>query len=176
MKKIFAVIAMLSVSVLTFAQNAGDKISFNATDTSGKSVSSDMFAKNKVTMLNIWGTFCGPCIRKMPDLAKLCDANKANGVEVVGIVIDILDRRGNINSRVKSSGESIIKQTEANYTHIIPTKEMFSGFLRNVQVVPTTIFVDSEWLLLRRTASRRKTDWRSLPRFSKPERLAENHR
>ncbi len=143
MKKIFAIIALLALTTLSFAQKAGDKISFSAMDMSGKTVSSDIFAKNKVTMVNIWGTFCGPCIREMPDLAKLNEANKSNGVEVVGIVIDILDRKGNVDSRVKSSGETIIKQKGANYTHIIPTKEMFSGFLKNIQAVPTTIFVDS---------------------------------
>ncbi len=143
MKKILTIIAFFALTAFSFAQNAGDKITFTAKDLNGKSVSSSIFGKNKVTMVNIWGTFCGPCIREMPDLAKLNEANKSKGVEVVGIVIDILDRKGNVDSRVKSSGEAIIKQTGANYTHIVPTKEMFYGFLKDVQAVPTTIFVDS---------------------------------
>jgi len=143
MKKIITVIALLAIAAFTFAQKAGDKITFTTTDMNGSPVTSEIFAKNKVTMINIWGTFCGPCIREMPDLAKLNEANKANGVEVVGIVIDILDRKGQVNPRVKSSGQTIIKQTGADYTHIIPSKEMLSGFLKNVQAVPTTIFVDS---------------------------------
>ena len=143
MKKIFAIITLLALTSLSFAQKAGDKITFTATDMNGATITSDIFAKNKVTMLNIWGTFCGPCIREMPDLAKLNDANKAKGVEVVGIVIDILDRKGNVDPRVKSSGEAIISQTGANYTHIIPNMTMMTGLLRNIQAVPTTIFVDS---------------------------------
>ncbi|WP_191014515.1 TlpA family protein disulfide reductase [Treponema zioleckii] len=164
MKKIFAIIALLALTTLSFAQKAGDKISFSATDMSGKTVSSDIFAKNKVTMVNIWGTFCGPCIREMPDLAKLNEANKSNGVEVVGIVIDILDRKGNVDSRVKSSGETIIKQTGANYTHIIPTKEMFSGFLKNIQAVPTTIFVDSNGKQIGEAylGARSQKDWQKI--------------
>ena len=55
MKKILITIALLALAAVSFAQNAGDKISFSATDMNGKSVSSEMFAKNKVTMLNIWG-------------------------------------------------------------------------------------------------------------------------
>lgn len=143
MKKIFAIITLLALTSLSFAQKAGDKITFTATDMNGATITSDIFAKNKVTMLNIWGTFCGPCIREMPDLGKLNDANKAKGVEVVGIVIDILDRKGNVDPRVKSSGEAIISQTGANYTHIIPNMTMMTGLLRNIQAVPTTIFVDS---------------------------------
>lgn len=164
MKKFLITIALLGVAMVSFAQKAGDKISFNATDMNGKSVSSDIFSKNKVTMVNIWGTFCGPCIREMPDLAKLNEANKSNGVEVVGIVIDILDRKGNVDSRVKSSGEAIIKQTGANYTHIIPSKEMFSGVLRNVQAVPTTIFVDSNGRQIGEAylGSRSQKDWQKI--------------
>lgn len=75
MKKLFTVIALLTLSTLLFAQKAGDKISFTATDFKGNPVTSEIFAKNKLTMVNIWGTFCGPCIREMPDLARI---NKEN--------------------------------------------------------------------------------------------------
>jgi len=164
MKKNLIVIIMLTAAAFTFAQKAGDKITFTATDINGAPVTSEIFAKNKVTMLNIWGTFCGPCIREMPDLAKLDEANKANGVEVVGIVIDILDRKGNVDPRVKSSGEAIIKQTGADYTHIIPSKEMFSGVLKNVQAVPTTIFVDSNGKQIGEAylGSRSQKDWQKI--------------
>ena len=142
MKKIVTLIALIFVSSLTFAQKAGDKITFNSVDMDEKAVSSEIFSKNKVTMINIWGTFCPPCIREMPDLAKLNETNKTKGVEVVGIPIDIVDRVGNVLPRTKADGDAIIKQTGASYTHIVPTKDMMSTFLKNIQAVPTTIFVD----------------------------------
>ena len=38
-------------------------------DQKGKMVVlSDLVAKNKVTLLNFWGTFCGPCTEEMPIL------------------------------------------------------------------------------------------------------------
>lgn len=164
MKKFFAIITLLALTSLSFAQKAGDRITFAATDMNGATITSDIFAKNKVTMLNIWGTFCGPCIREMPDLAKLNEANKAKGVEVVGIVIDILDRKGNVNPRVKSSGEAIISQTGANYTHIIPNMTMMTGLLKNIQAVPTTIFVDSNGRQIGEAylGSRSQKDWQKI--------------
>jgi thiol-disulfide isomerase/thioredoxin len=164
MKKFFTIIALLALTTLTFAQKAGDKITFTATDLNGAPISSEIFAKNKVTMLNIWGTFCGPCIREMPDLAKLNEANKTNGVEVVGIVIDILDRKGNVDPRIKSSADSIIKQTGANYTHIVPNIAMFSGLLRDIQAVPTTIFVDKNGKQIGEAylGSRSQKDWQKI--------------
>ena len=164
MKKFFAIITLLALTSLSFAQKAGDRITFTTTDMKGATVTSDIFAKNKVTMLNIWGTFCGPCIREMPDLAKLNEANKAKGVEVVGIVIDILDRKGNVDPRVKSSGEAIISQTGASYTHIIPNMTMMTGLLRNIQAVPTTIFVDSNGRQIGEPylGSRSQKDWQKI--------------
>ena len=53
MKKLFTVIALLTLSTLLFAQKAGDKISFTATDFKGNPVTSEIFAKNKLTMVNV---------------------------------------------------------------------------------------------------------------------------
>ena len=164
MKKIFTIIALLTLSTLLFAQKAGDKITFAATDLKGNPVTSEVFAKNKLTMINIWGTFCGPCIREMPDLARLNEENKAKGFEVIGIVIDILDNKGQVSSRIKTTVEKIIENTGANYTHIVPNIEMFSGLLRNVQAVPTTIFVDSNGKQIGNAylGSRSQKDWQKI--------------
>ena len=143
MKKFFLIIALMTLSVFAFAQKAGDKITFSGNDLKGNSVTSQLFAENKVTMLNIWGTFCGPCIREMPDLAKLNEDNKDKDFEVVGIIIDILDQKGNVDPGIKANADLIISKTGADYTHIIPSAEMNDGWLKDIQAVPTTIFVDS---------------------------------
>ena len=143
MKKIFFIFTLMTLSVLAFAQKAGEKITFTGSDLNGNPVTSEIFAENKVTMLNIWGTFCGPCIREMPDLAKLNEENKDKNFEVVGIIIDILDQKGKVDSGIKANAELIIKKTGADYIHIIPSDEMNNGWLKDIQAVPTTIFVDS---------------------------------
>lgn len=168
MKKFLITITLLALTTFLAAQNkssdTGSKITFTANEISGKNVTNEIFEKNKITMLNIWGTFCGPCIREMPDLAKLNEANKNNKVEVVGIIIDILDRRGNVDPRIKSDAQTIIKKTGANYTHIIPSKEMMIGLLRDIQVVPTTIFVDSNGKQIGEAffGSRSQKDWQKI--------------
>lgn len=164
MKKLITILALLCAATLSFAQKAGDKVTFSSKDMNGVPVSSEMFAKNKVTMLNIWGTFCPPCIREMPDLAKLNEANKSKGVEVVGIPIDIVDRMGNILPKPKADGEEIIKKTGANYTHIIPSKDMMNGLLRNIQAVPATIFVDKDGKIIDQVylGAKSEKDWQKI--------------
>ena len=62
---IFGLILLAGTSI--FAQS----IKFSAKDIDGKNVSEKVFADSKITMVNVWGTFCGPCIREMPDLGVL---------------------------------------------------------------------------------------------------------
>jgi thiol-disulfide isomerase/thioredoxin len=41
--------------------------------------------RGKVLVLDFWATWCGPCVRAMPDLQKLHEKYRARGVEVIGI-------------------------------------------------------------------------------------------
>ncbi len=164
MKKLFAIVTVIALAAATFAQKAGDKVSFSSKDMAGNAVTSDIFAKNKLTMVNIWGTFCPPCIREMPDLAKLNSANKSKGVEVVGIPIDIVDEEGNVVPYMKADGDAIIKQTGADYTHVVPTKDMLDGVLRNIQAVPATIFVGKDGKIVGQMylGARSQKDWQKI--------------
>jgi thiol-disulfide isomerase/thioredoxin len=40
---------------------------------------------NKVVVVNIWATWCGPCRLEMPDLVKLSHEYKARGLVVIGV-------------------------------------------------------------------------------------------
>jgi len=40
---------------------------------------------NKVVVVNIWATWCGPCKAEMPDLVKLYNEYKSQGLVVIGL-------------------------------------------------------------------------------------------
>ena len=46
---------------------------FTAQDLDGNPVDESIFQGYDVTMINLWGTFCGPCLQEMPDLGELAD-------------------------------------------------------------------------------------------------------
>lgn len=164
MKKLLIILALLSSSVFLFAQRAGDKITFSSKDLNDKEISNELFSNNKITMVNIWGTFCPPCIREMPGLAKLNEANKGRGVEVVGLVIDLTDPYGKILAQQRKDADTIIAVTGANYTHIVPNQEMFDGLLRNIQAVPATFFVDKNGKIIDQMylGARSQKDWQKI--------------
>jgi thiol-disulfide isomerase/thioredoxin len=56
----------------------------------GKQISLDDF-KNQVVVLNIWGSWCGPCRSEADDLQRVQEKTAAQGVRVLGI--DVRDDR-----------------------------------------------------------------------------------
>ena len=168
MKKIFLVSILITMTAFAFAQsknkNNSAAYSFASQDLDGNKISSELFADNKITMINIWGTFCGPCIREMPSLAKLSEENKSKGVEIIGIPIDIVDDWGKLDANAKSDAMMIIKQTGVKYKNVVPTIEMFQTFLKGIQAVPTTIFVDKNGKQIGQAylGARSQKDWQKI--------------
>ena len=67
----------------------GSKLDFTTTDLDGNPVSSaDLFAQNEITLLNVWATWCGPCVGEMEDLRTIHVGLRKKGVGVVGLMID----------------------------------------------------------------------------------------
>lgn len=99
-------------------------------------------SQNKLTMINYWATFCGPCIEEMPTLAKLEEKYKDSGFEIIGLTSDIADpMSGEYDKSLINEAKSIVKKTGVNYPVYISSKEVVDD--ASLQVVPTTIFVDS---------------------------------
>lgn len=165
MKKATLFLMTIILSAFVFAKNPGTaKITFSSLDFKGNKVSEEVFSRNKITMLNVWGTFCPPCIREMPDLAALNREYAAKGFQVIGIPLDITDSQGNVNPLLRKDADKIIERTGADYMHIIPSEEMFYTFLRGVQAIPATFFVDSEGNIIGKMylGARSRADWQKI--------------
>ena len=126
--------------------------SFSLKDTEGNEVTEAVLSDHELTMINVWATFCNPCLKEMPDLGALNREYQEDGksFQIIGLVMD--------GFRVEESGEivedpdmtetarSMIDQTGADYLHLIPTGDFAYSLVASgqTQSVPTTLFVDSE--------------------------------
>ena len=125
-----------------WAEKTGAFSSFRASTLEGKVVDESLFAGHKLTMVNVWATFCGPCLNEMPELGKLAADNAANGVQIVGLVVDAMGTDGSVSQSQVELARQLVEKTGAAYTHLLPDAGLLSGALSGVTAVPTTFFVD----------------------------------
>ena len=111
--------------------------SFTAKTITGETVTNEIFAAKKISVVNIWGTFCPPCIGEMPELGKMARNVPANA-QVIGLVCDASE-----NSVQIQRAQNILQKANADFVNIVPDEQLMR-FMENVEAVPTTIFVNSK--------------------------------
>lgn len=122
---------------------------FESETIDGEKVTDNVFKGNKVTMVNVWGTFCSPCIREMPDLQKLSETYESKGVKLIGIVADTYDyTKGENNADKIADAEDIIEQTGVKYMNILPSVSLNSAKLDTIFSFPTTYFLDENGAII----------------------------
>ncbi|HOV51234.1 MAG TPA: TlpA disulfide reductase family protein [Candidatus Cryosericum sp.] len=133
----------------SFTLKSGSTLpSFSATDLDGTAIDNSFFASHRVTMVNVWGTFCGPCIEEMPDLAQLPAVFAPADFALVGIVADTSYQNTSANAETTATARQLIASAKATYRNIIPDRVLVEKVLPGVSVVPTTFFVDSSGKLI----------------------------
>ena len=110
---------------------------FTTKDINGIEVDSSIFSERKLTVVNVWGTFCGPCIREMPDLAEWAK-EMGDDVQLIGIVGDI---NGENDTQHIELAQTIAQKANVEFANLIPNED-FSGFMADIIGFPTTYFVD----------------------------------
>lgn len=120
-------------------QNVFNLSDFTSVDLEGNPVDSSIF-QGKYTLVNVWATFCRPCIVEMPDLQKIHENLGGDDFQVIGIISDTyVESNENMEDAKK-----IVEQTGVNYINVVPNDKIIEDVLKQIQFVPTSFIVDSE--------------------------------
>lgn len=113
---------------------------FSAEDIEGNKIDNSIFKENKVTLVNVWATWCGPCVNELPEIQKVYSELKDKGIGVVGIVADGND--------AKDTAKELIELDSLTYKMIIPDSNLEKKLISTLRGFPTSYVVDSEGKIL----------------------------
>ena len=118
----------------------------DTTDIDGNKMDSSIFAKNKVTLVNVWNVGCTPCVNEIPDLDKINSEYKDKGAAVYGLYGDL---GMGISDDEMAQIKDIMSNANASYTQLrMDGTHATNESLLNIMAYPTTYVVGSDGTIL----------------------------
>ncbi len=112
---------------------------FTLPDADGKMVSLSSF-KGKITLLDFWASWCGPCRAENPNVVAAYTKFHPKGFDILGVSLD--DQ--------KTQWQSAIKKDELPWTHVSDLKGWNSDVaqLYGIQSIPSNLLLDKNGVIL----------------------------
>ena len=120
-------------------------VSFEANTIEGEALTSEIFSKARLTMINVWATYCNPCLSEMPDLGEIAAEYDSAEFQMIGVISDVAE---DATGEDINNAKDLIQQTSANYPHLLLNESLYRNLVVGVSSVPTTFFVDQEGEML----------------------------
>ena len=100
----------------------------------------DEVRKHKVTILDFWASWCGPCIHEAPNLVAVYEQYHEKGLGIVGISLDEDD----------ATWRNAINRLNMQWAHVSDLKgwDSEAAHLFDVTSIPYTIVVDGKGKIL----------------------------
>lgn len=117
---------------------------FETTDIDGNAYTEKVFSDYDLTLVNAFTTWCSPCVNEMPELEKLYEEMKEQGVGVVGMVLDTVGDDGSVNDETVKKAQVLKEKTGVTYPLLIPDSGFLNGRIQGLQSFPESFFVDKE--------------------------------
>jgi thiol-disulfide isomerase/thioredoxin len=132
---------------VTYLKKGYDKVEFAFPDINGDTLRlSDEKYKNKVVILQIFGTWCPNCMDETKFLSPWYDKNRSRGVEIIGLAYERKTDFKYASDRVRK----MVDKMKVNYDFVIAgtndkaKASLTLPMLNKIEAFPTTIFIGKD--------------------------------
>jgi len=91
---------------------------------------------SKLLLLDFWEVWCGPCVESMPKVQELADKYRAQGLDVVGVLMD---------PNSQDSAEKLISRKGISFTQAFGSPDLKEYF--RVYAIPQYVLIDQNGVI-----------------------------
>jgi peroxiredoxin/cytochrome c5 len=106
-------------------------------DVEGRTVSIDQY-RGRVVLIAFWGASCGPCLKELPNLERLADRFRDDGLIVLPVCVDPAD----------AAEANAVASDRISHMPVFADTDGSARLRFDVQVLPTTILIDRSGRLI----------------------------
>ncbi|MBS5450671.1 MAG: TlpA family protein disulfide reductase [Coriobacteriia bacterium] len=144
-----------SVGRIEGVSSVGD---WTTTDVEGAAIDSrELFGSAKLTLVNVLTTWCPSCVEEMPELEQLRATMEQSGVNVVGVVLDTVTEKGNLDEWAVEQAQRLKRVSGVQFPLIVPDASEMNGRLTGIESFPESFLVDSEGNIVGKTYAGART-------------------
>jgi len=103
--------------------------------------------KGRVVLINIWATWCPPCVKEMPSMEKLYRELKDEGFEILAVSIDVSGAKAVL---------PFMKKHKLSFPALIDTKGAINNLYQTTGV-PESFIIDKDGIIVEKIIGPR--DW-----------------
>jgi thiol-disulfide isomerase/thioredoxin len=102
----------------------------------------DYVGQNKLVLIDFWASWCGPCIRELPNVVKAYERFHDKGLEIVGVSLD----------KDKASWLAAIEQTGQKWPQMSDLKgwDCAGAQIYGIQSIPANVLIDDHGKIVAR--------------------------
>lgn len=118
---------------------------FTTQDVFGRTYTQDIFKDYDLTLVNVFATWCSPCVEEMPELEKLRQeyAGKNIRLGVVAVVLDVKTAIGTDEGALERA-QALYERSGVQFPFLIPDDGNMNERLTGIESFPESFFVDKD--------------------------------
>lgn len=118
------------------AENKPFEFDFDLEDVAGNKLSKADLA-GKVLIVDVWGTWCEPCLMEIPHFVELDKKYRRQGLQIVGLN----DERGATSPKTATRVQNVCEKQGVVYPCAVITRKVMKQ-IPDLDGLPTTLFLD----------------------------------